>query len=260
MKPSPNSWITGLNLNPSPRLRLFCFPYAGGGASMFHSWPRLLAGAGIEVRAIQLPGRETRLKEAPFESLPRLVDSLMDALPFYIDRPFSFFGHSMGALIAFEVARALRRKQLPQPEHLFASGSKPPHLLNREPPLHPLPDADFIGALGERYDSVTELLDQPELLELALPKLRADFKMIETYQHLAGEPLACPLSVFGGVEDPLVPWAALQEWREQTIGPFRIYQFRGGHFFLDDSRNEVAQTIIQASNCAGALSTCASPS
>jgi medium-chain acyl-[acyl-carrier-protein] hydrolase len=162
-------WISIPRPNPQARLRLFCFPYAGGGAAPYYPWAKSLSPF-IELYAVRLPGRESRLREAPHIRLASLVDSLASALAPYFDRPFAFFGHSMGALIAFELTRMLHREQDIQPLHLFASAHRAPHLPDREPPLYQLPDAEFVEEIRERYNGIPpSILENADLIRRLTP-------------------------------------------------------------------------------------------
>jgi len=212
-------------------VNLFCFPYSGANASIYHSWlsglPKPLA-----VIPVELPGRGRRLSEPPHTRLSSLVESAAEALIPYLDHPFAFFGHSMGALLSFELARFLRDCCGRSPVHLFLSGSGAPHLPHPEQPISELPEPEFIQRLRELNGTEEAILACPELRELLLPILRADFAICETYRYLPGEPLDCPISVFGGLSDPFVGRADLEPWKVHTRAAFRVRLFPGDHFFL----------------------------
>ncbi len=234
--PAPRAW---------PRVRLYCVPFAGGGASTFRAWPALLP-AGVEMRAIQLPGREGRLREVPYRNLASLVAELAYVLAPELELPFAIFGHSLGALIAFELARQLRRNGGPQPVHLFVSAHRAPHLQDPEEPLHALPEAQFIEKLQFRYGGIPDVIrGDPELLQLFLPMLRADMTMLETHRYAAEEPLDTPITAFGGRDDPRAPIAGLEAWRTQTVGAFRTEQLAGGHFYLNEARAPLVASIAR---------------
>jgi medium-chain acyl-[acyl-carrier-protein] hydrolase len=237
-------WVTYPRPNPSARLRLFCFPYAGGGASVFYSWAEGLPSE-VELCPIQLPGRESRLSEPPFIRLPPLVQTLALAIGPHLDKPFAFFGHSMGATIAFELARRLREQGGPTPLCLIVSGGQAPHLPDPAPPIHYLPEEEFITELRRLNGTPDAVLRHAELLQLFLPLLRADLAMYETYEYVAGEPLECPVFAFGGYEDQLVDWKDLASWQEQTSGSFALHMFSGDHFFLRSAQKDLLQTISQ---------------
>jgi medium-chain acyl-[acyl-carrier-protein] hydrolase len=212
-------------------LRLFCLPYAGGGASIFRRWSAGLPGS-VEVCPIQLPGRETRLKEPPFTRLSPLLHALGDAVRPYLDRPFALYGHSLGALIAFELARYLRRTGNPGPVHLLASGRAAPQLRPPHEAINALPEPEFVErvrALGGTPDAV---LADRELRKILVPLLRADFSILETYSYTDEPPLDCPITVFGGLQDPRAGTPELQAWRVQTAAHFSVQMLPGDHFFL----------------------------
>ncbi|GER91668.1 thioesterase [Dictyobacter vulcani] len=226
------------------RVRLFCLPYAGGGASIYNRWAAELP-AQIEVCAVQLPGRENRFAERPFTNLNQLVEALVPVLKPYLDVPFAFFGHSMGSLISFELARALRNQLALEPEYLFVSGHRAPQLPSERKTLHTLSTPEFICEVRELNGTPDEVLQSAELLELFLPLLRADFELCETYSCEVQEKLSCPIVAFGGLQDEDVPRAALEGWHEQTSGHFCRRFFYGDHFFLHQHRGHLTKFISQ---------------
>lgn len=229
MKPT-NPWLLRHPAAQPPTLRLFCLPHAGGGASLFRDWRPHLPPE-VELVALQLPGRETRMREHAHTHLSTLLPALVDALRSSLDRGFVLFGHSMGALIAFELARELRRQGLPGPRHLYVSGHHAPQLRRQRQPLHALPQAEFIEELRRLQGTPEEILAHPELMELLSPRLRADFAICETYQYREEPPLACALSAYAGDADEL-DGSSLDAWAAQTRGQFATKRFRGGHFYL----------------------------
>jgi len=226
-------WISFRKLDPNTQLRLFCFPYAGAGALIFRKWSDGLP-ADIEVCPIQLPGRGTRLTEPPFTMLSCLVEALARVLDPLLDKPFAFFGHSLGALIAFELARQIRRHHGVHPVRLFASAGRAPQIPHRTPPIHNLADKEFLAELRRLNGTPRELLDHEELMEVMLPILRADFALYETYLYSNEPPLNCPISAFGGVQDRRVSASDLEAWRSQTSASFSLRMFPGDHFFLKE--------------------------
>lgn len=243
-----NPWIVRWKPEPSARLRLFCFPYAGGGASAYRSWTSLLP-AGIELCAVQLPGHESFHDQPAFTSMDALVERLTGELLPYLDCPFIVFGHSMGALIAFEWLRHLRGRGDFKPVSLVVSGHPAPQLPDPMPPIHGMPDALFLQELQERYEGLPpEILSSRELIAFMLPTLRADFELVENYAYRRGEPLECPVSIFSGLEDAGVTHDQLAAWRTQTRGEFRFRYFGGGHFYLRSAQSSVVASILQ---CAG---------
>ena len=219
-------------LSRDARLRLFCFPYAGGGSAGYYTWSDELP-ADVQVCPVELPGRERRLRERPYSSLASLVTDLADALHGALDRPFALFGHSMGALITFELARELRRRRVPGLCRLFVSGFRAPQLPCPQPALNQLPDAEFAEVVGRQYQGIPpEVASSRELMTLLLPTLRADFTILESYRHVPEEPFDTGVSVFGGDRDDQVPLADLEAWSVHTRGDFVLRLLPGGHFFL----------------------------
>ncbi|MFQ5616960.1 MAG: thioesterase II family protein [Anaerolineales bacterium] len=229
---------------PHPHKRLFCFPYAGGGASFFRAWPGGLP-PGIELLALQLPGRESRFLEPPLTRISALVKAFLPAILPYLDVPFSFFGHSMGSTVAFELTRHLRERSASLPEHLFVSGHHAPQIPYPHPPIHNLPETTFLEEIRRFEGTPEEVLQHKELMQLLIPVLRADFEMTETYQYIPGSPLTCPITVFGGREDHQVPIDNLEAWREQTMAGFALHMFPGGHFYLQDRESQLLQLITR---------------
>jgi medium-chain acyl-[acyl-carrier-protein] hydrolase len=223
---APDGWLTKFEPNDKARVRLFCFPYAGGGAYIFRGWSKGLPPT-VEVCSIQLPGRQNRLKEPPLTRLSTLVERVAQAMRVYLDKPFAFFGHSMGALVGFELARYLRREDSIEPVRLFVSGHAAPQLPAARPPIHNLPTPQFKEKLRDLNGTPEDFFEHPELMQLALPILRADFQMIETYAYTAEAPLSCPIAAFGGLKDYEVSREHLEAWREQTTAGFTLRMFDG---------------------------------
>lgn len=208
---------------------------------MFRAWPQDLPQK-VELCAIQLPGRENRMLEEPFDRLPPLIDAVREALESRLDKPFAFFGHSLGALVGFELARRLRREGGPQPEYLFVSGSGAPQLPDLTPNTYDLPDAEFVEELRRLNGTPEEVLDHPELMRLIIPMLRADFAVCQTYLYKDEPPLACPITAFGGLSDQEVSRDQVEAWREQTTS-FSCHMLDGDHFFLHSARPLILQVI-----------------
>jgi surfactin synthase thioesterase subunit len=191
---------------------------------------------------IQLPGRENRFDEPAIDRVEWLVGQLMDGLTPYLDRPFAFFGHSMGALIAFELARRLDVIGL-EPVHFFASGYHAPHLPGRSPVRHHLPDREFITAIRNLDGVPIEVQRDGELLEMMLPTLRSDFRLAETYAYVPRPPLRCAVTAFGGLEDKEVTPDEIKAWSLHTTGPFEMHVLPGGHFFLRSCRASLLRLV-----------------
>ncbi len=229
---------------PGARLRLFCLPYAGGSAAAYREWSAALP-AGVEVCPLELPGRAGRMREPPFERSAALAEAVAEALRPELDRPFALFGHSMGALLAFEVARRLRDARASEPGALFVSGRNAPQIPVDDPTTHLLPDAELVERLRALNGTPPEVLEHPELLELILPTLRADFAVVETHVHAPCAPFDVPLVVFGGERDPEVHLAGLEAWRAHARGAFRLRLFPGDHFFLHAEQAAVLRALSE---------------
>lgn len=229
--PRRTPWLSFPRPSPQAPLRLLCLPYAGGGGSIFRNWPARLSTI-AEVCPVLLPGREARFRDRPFTRLQPLVDALLDGIAPHLDKPFAFFGHSMGALVAFEASRQLQGRGL-APVCLFVSGSRPPHAPWTAGSVHNLPDREFLACVHDRYHAIPDAVrHNPELAEIVLPALRADFEVLETYHCADFSPVSCPLVVYGGTHDDTVTPAELDTWRRYTAGPFRSHMLPGDHFFL----------------------------
>ena len=239
-----DSWITCRKPIPQARLRVFCFPYAGSGVSIFRAWSDSLP-AEVEVCPVQLPGRGTRLMEPPFTRLSPLIQALAQALFPLLDKPFAFFGHSLGALVSFELARQLRRQYAVQPVRLFISADRAPQIPNRDPPIHNLPEGEFLVELRRLNGTPREVLEDEELRQIMLPLLRADFAVYETYRYSTEPPLTCPICAFGGLQDHRVSRGDLEAWREQTSVSFSLRMFRGDHFFLNTTQPPLLGALSQ---------------
>jgi len=228
-------------------MRLFIFPYAGGSASAFRTWPDHLP-PDLEVCPVQLPGREKRIREPLFSNLSHLVKTLVPVLRPYMGIPFAFFGHSLGALMGFEIARELRRQGLGSPECLFVAGHSAPQISDPEPPLHKLPDGEFIEGLHRYNGTPDAVLQHKELMDILLPILRADFTMRESCTYMPEPPLDCPITAFGGLEEKLLQPDHVAAWKHQTTGTFHLNMFPGNHFFIHDHRNDLLQEISRVLN------------
>jgi surfactin synthase thioesterase subunit len=198
----------------------------------------------IQVCPVQLPGRENRLSEHPLDRLEHIVENSVRPLGPFLDLPFAFFGHSMGALVAFALAHELRAAGRPGPGLLAVAAYRAPHLAPLNPPIHQLPDAVFLDELSRRYDGIpATIAENPELRQLFLPLLKADVAVIETYSHTAVAPLDCPISAFGGLHDPQVGHVDLDAWRIHTTLGFKLRMLSGRHFFLNRSRGPLLHAL-----------------
>ena len=235
MKSGPDRpWILRPRPQPAAVLRLVCFPYAGGGASVFRTWPDGLP-ANVEVWAVELPGRETRSRDRLLYARSELVAQLADAVAPQLQAPFVLYGHSLGAVIAFHFARELRRRGCTAPAHLFVSGRQAPQLA--EPaPMHGLPDAQLLDRLHRLGGIPDAVLAEPELVAYFLPLLRADISVVEAEGYVDEPPLSCPITALGGLADDKAGGAELDAWAAQTRAGFAREMFPGGHFFIQTSR------------------------
>lgn len=236
------TWLPPTLLPTRARMRLFCLPYAGGGASAYRPWANGLQ-ADVQLCPVQLPGRENRLGERLFTSVGDLVPPLVDALRPFLDRPFAIFGHSMGGLLAFEAARRMRRLGLPAPRQLFVSSHRAPHLRDRATQMHLLGPAEFREALRNLHGTPEEVLSNEELMQIAEPILRADFQLCETYAYTPDAPLDMPISVFGGTDDADVPEEDLRPWEQHTNAGAALQMFPGHHLYLRNCRDALVATI-----------------
>lgn len=237
-------WLTCFAPQPQATVRLFCFPYAGGGARAFQAWAGALAPT-LEVWAVQLPGRESRLREPPVTRMDALARGVAAALRPYADKPFALYGHSMGAKLCFEVARQLRREGAPQPAHLSVSGCPAPQLPSDEPPSYTLPEAEFLNRLRQLNGTPREVLENPELMELLSPVLRADFEAIDTYRFTPEPPLDLPIAAYGGLQDEEATCEQLEAWREHTSAGFVLRMLPGDHFFLHSNQHLFLHTLTR---------------
>lgn len=236
---NPSTWFVCPKVNPQAETRLFIFPYAGGTPAAFANW----SAEKIETSIAHYPGRGSRYNESPINKLITLVDKITDAIQPLLDKPFIFFGHSMGGVIAFELIRHLRQLKLPQPNILFVSACSAPQLPDPHPPIHALPDAEFIKSLQELNGIPAEVVYHSELMELLLPTLRADFEAIESYQFNPNElSLDCPIIAFGGLDDPRVSRERLEGWALHTNN-FKAQYFPGDHFFINMNKGAIIAEI-----------------
>jgi surfactin synthase thioesterase subunit len=233
MKNSP--WIVRRTPRESASLRLFCFPYAGGGSVVFHDWHSAFPEH-IEVCAIEPPGRLARRAERACSEVAEFTSAVSAALDPFLDRPFAFFGYSLGALLAFECARALRRERKLEPTDLIVAASKAPQLPRRQPPISGAPSANFVRELEARYGPIEPVIKaDPEMLAAIVDIMRVDLGMLERYVYQADQSFSCPILAVGGTEDHSVMQGELEGWRAQSNAPSRTHYLPGGHFFIRGS-------------------------
>jgi medium-chain acyl-[acyl-carrier-protein] hydrolase len=237
-------WIVGGRTSSSSLCRLFCIPHSGSGAFQFASWKNFLPEF-LDICPVQLPGRENRLRESPLTRVKTIVESLASELNDYLDRPYILYGYSLGALIAFELARELRRRKSRPPLSLYALARRAPHLPQSDPPLHHLSDDLFLAELARRYGAMPAIiLQDAELMKLLTPALRADISALETYVYKEEDPLDCPIYAFGGKFDSTAKEKDLEAWRLHTKRTFELKIFHGDHFFIRNNQQSVFSSIL----------------
>ena len=237
-------WLVSLKQNPHAKLHLICFPYAGGGVPVFRNWVEELP-AEVGVRAVLLPGRGSRFNEEPFKRLAQVVSPLAQEIQRAAPLPFAFYGHSLGALIGFELARELRRQSAPMPVCLFLSGREAPHWIESRPAIHDLPDTAFVQELMDFNGTPAEVVENAELMQLLLPVVRADFEIAEKYRYYDESPLECSIRVFGGLGDEQVTIEGLEAWREHTCAEFSMRMQPGDHFFIHNQRELFLRALAE---------------
>ncbi|MEV6237085.1 alpha/beta fold hydrolase [Lentzea sp. NPDC051838] len=226
-------WFRRFAEAPPGAPRLVCFPHAGGAASWYQPFAQYFSGR-CELVAVQYPGRQDRRSEALIDDVRTLADQISGLLT--CDRPLHLFGHSMGAMIAFEVALRVA------PDHLFVSGRRAPQIV-RDDRVHQRDDAGLIAEVRRLAGTNARVFDDEELARMVLPAIRADYRAAETYRYRPGPLLSCPLTALTGDADPKAAVDEVALWRERTAGPFSLNVFSGGHFFLSDNRSAVAALV-----------------
>ncbi len=238
------TWFKCIRSLAAARIRLFCFPCAGASAASYLPWaPHVPTGADLFV--LQMPGRGERFQETAAAIWEPLIQEMASAAEPLLDRPFLFFGHSLGTLTCFELTRELRRRGRPLPRGLFVAGRNAPQTPLCYPPVHLLPDAEFLARLVALGGIPREVQLEPELIELLLPVMRADMKLDETYAYHSEPPLDCPISALGGEQDLEVSAYDLDAWREQTARKFQLHTFAGGHFFVQAERLAILRLMTK---------------
>ncbi|MFF8288542.1 thioesterase II family protein [Streptomyces sp. NPDC016309] len=240
--PTDTRWLRRFHPAPGAPLRLVCFPHAGGAAGSFHSFSKGLSPV-VEVLAVQYPGRQDRRSEPALDDIGGLADGITEALrPVLDERPLALFGHSMGAVLAYETARRLEHRLGAPPVQLFASGRRAPSR-HRDERAHLLDDAGLVDELRSLGGTDTEVLDDLDVLRLVLPAVRVDYRAIETYRHHPAPEPSCPVAVLLGEDDPRVTRDEGEDWHRHTTGPCTLHTFPGGHFFLRDAEDAVVRLV-----------------
>ncbi|MBU8567928.1 thioesterase [Virgibacillus pantothenticus] len=234
--------LVSLNKSQKPLYRLFCFPHAGGGCSTYSSWTEY-CGEDIEIIVVQLPGRENRINEVPLDNLDIITELITHDISQFSDKPFAFFGHSLGSILSYEVCKTLLNNKKPYPTHLFLSSCRAPHIPNLdENKIYLLDDEQFTYRLKELNGTPNEILDIPEIRSLFFPMLRADFKIAETYYREINNMLPIPITCFMGQNDT-VELDDLLEWEKHTNKSFSQHTFHGNHFYLKNNVDNIVKII-----------------
>jgi medium-chain acyl-[acyl-carrier-protein] hydrolase len=235
-------WVVKWRSVPAAKVTLLAFPHAGGTASMVRRWTDLLPDW-CDVWAVQYPGRESRFTEMPHDRAEPLADAIATAIAPRLRGPVFFFGHSMGALLAFLVTQRLMAAGKPAPHHLIVAGRRAPHLPDPFEPAHRLPEPQFIARLRRLNGTPPEIFQHADLMEILLPMLRADFGISETYQHKPTLPLSCPLTVLGGTRDPMATRDELCAWAAHSPDGMTMHMFDGDHFFIRSAQAAVLHRV-----------------
>jgi pyochelin biosynthetic protein PchC len=234
-------WFNAYHPSPAADVTLICFPAAGGSSSAFFSLSAALPSS-VEAWAVQLPGRQDRRHEEAYVDIAPLADALVDRLDGRLDRPYVLFGHSMGAVVGFEVARRLEAGQGPAPERLVVSGRRAPSTV-RDEQVHLRDDAGVVAELRLLSGTDPVFLRDPELLAMILPAIRADYQAVETYRCVPDAAVACPITAFVGNRDPRTSIDEARAWSAHTKGVFDLQVFAGGHFFIEDRLPELVAAL-----------------
>ncbi|WP_198263825.1 thioesterase II family protein [sulfur-oxidizing endosymbiont of Gigantopelta aegis] len=234
-----SQWLLFPEEKPAARIRLFCFPYAGGGAHIYFPWQAQLPDW-IEVCAIQLPGRGMRFADSPYSHHQPIVEQVFDVIKDYMDKPYAIFGHSMGALLAYELAQTIAQSALANPEHLFISGRRAMHLQSSSKAIYDLPDKELMTELRQLNGTPAEVLANQELMNLLLPVLRADFKLCDTYEYNEQyKPLNINITTFEGQQDHKAQGERMTAWKELTHGNVSSVKLAGDHFFIHSQEKQL---------------------
>ncbi len=241
-----SKWIFRWNHGPHAKKRIFCFPWAGGGALGYRPWADIL-GNDVETCAIQLPGREHRLREEPITDLSELVTILVEEMDPLFDLPFYFFGHSLGSIIAFELCRALRRSGKAQPNHLFVSAISAPQAPMHQPLLHTMCDSDLLSEVTSFGGTPKAITNDAEMRALILKLMRADFTILEKRNYCQEKPLDIGITAFAFGDDHRAGAKDVSGWRDQTSKNFDMHILPGGHFSLkeQDVRGQLLSEVLK---------------
>jgi medium-chain acyl-[acyl-carrier-protein] hydrolase len=237
-------WIFRPVPRPHARLRLFCFPYAGGGASIFRQWAEVLP-ENIELLGVRLPGRENRISERAFDDWQALLPVLADMVTSHADRPYALFGHSLGGAMTYEITRAIESAGGNRPELLIVSGIRSPETPLYRAPIFALPLPEFIAGLRDMNGTPAEILDNRDLMAFFEPTLRADIRLADTWSSPPDVRLGTGIVAFSGTEDHIASEQDMRGWQQRTSSSFAQYVFEGDHFFIHSPDNFIVDTIAQ---------------
>lgn len=238
----PGRWFRRFGTSAGARRRLICFHHAGGGPSLFWEWHRHVT-PGTEVWAAAIPGRETRFAETPLDRLDALAALLAEAMP--LDLPFAFFGHSLGGVVGFEVARQLHERGRPAPQHLFVSACPAPQLCLRDRSRATLSDAELLRTLQNFGATPKEILEHPDYRQMVLSVLRADFNLIDSYVAPEGTELLFPITAYAGADDPHIHPERILAWERWALPGFACRSFEGDHFYLNHHRAALIDDLLE---------------
>lgn len=238
----PAAWVRIPAPRPAASARLFCLPFAGGGASVYRQWCNQLKES-IEVCLIQPPGREDRHTEPAYTHSNQMAEAIIAQIRPLLDKPFAFYGHSLGALLAFEVARRLRAAELPAPSVLFLAAHRAPHLPLMRRIFYNLPDHELVAEIQRLNGTPAAILEDREMLRYWLPIMRADLQICDTYEFVAASPLSCAVVAYAGADDKAVPPERMQGWQDHTTGAFALHVFPGDHFFVRTAQAALLEAL-----------------
>lgn len=243
MTKSNNIWIKYGNKNPDAKIRLFCLPYAGASASIYNKWQNEF-GKLIEVQPIQLPGRENRYEEKYDTNVKDLVQNISVGIEQFLDKPFAIFGHSMGAILAYELSCEIYKRYAKKLTALFVSACRcPEQMSDYKPIIHNLPDDEFFKAV-QGYNGIhPEFLQSKEFIQYFIPILRNDFKTVETYTYEKKSQLECPIIAYCGINDSNILTDQVIKWQDYTSDKFSYKIFEGDHFFINKFTKDICQDI-----------------
>lgn len=247
-----SNWFIKLRNTTQAKIRIFLFHYAGGSASAFHGWEKYFR-PDIDVFAVQAPGRDSRFSESPISDMGVMTDCLLNEINHYLDIPCVFVGHSMGGLIAYELARKLESMERGSILHLVLSAVRAPFLPDVRPSIYNLPYEEIIEALKDYSKTSNEVLENPDVMQLFIPMLRADFSVGDTFKFHSHPKLKCRVSLFSGMNDDFVPIVDAKAWHSLVDCPIRYIDFEGGHFFIHDEQDKfvaaLREIVIKEFNC-----------